>query len=110
MAKFQKLRATPANAVKVNSAADKKSNGVKRAGGGSTGAGDRDEDEDEVVDRTPIAADEEEGGEEDGFGGFDDDEDREYMDRARRNAMRRRGLDPKALNQKGPKKGKETKE
>lgn len=32
------------------------------------------------------------------FGGFDDDEDAEYMKRAKRNAMRKRGLDPKALD------------
>lgn len=32
----------------------------------------------------------------DDFGGWDDEADREYMQRARRNAMRRRGLDPRS--------------
>ncbi|KXX80816.1 hypothetical protein MMYC01_202946 [Madurella mycetomatis] len=31
------------------------------------------------------------------FGGFDDEADEDYMERAKRNAMRRRGLDPRAL-------------
>ncbi|KAI2617493.1 NOL1/NOP2/sun family putative RNA met [Hypoxylon sp. NC1633] len=51
--------------------------------------------DEEVVDKTPIAADD--GQEQDDFGGFDDDEDEKYMERAKRNAMRKRGLDPKAL-------------
>jgi ribosomal RNA methyltransferase Nop2 len=37
----------------------------------------------------------------DDFGGFDDAEDDEYMERARRNAMRRRGLNPRAKAKKG---------
>ncbi len=54
--------------------------------------------EEEVIDKTPIAADEKVlGQEDDGFGGFDDEEDEKYMEKAKRNAMRRRGLDPKAL-------------
>lgn len=53
----------------------------------------------EVIDKTPIAADENVlGQEDDGFGGFDDEEDEKYMEKAKRNAMRRRGLDPKALD------------
>lgn len=32
------------------------------------------------------------------FGGFDEDEDKEYMARAKRSAMRRRGLDPRSLD------------
>ncbi|KAF7539959.1 hypothetical protein G7054_g1764 [Neopestalotiopsis clavispora] len=55
--------------------------------------------EEEIIDKTPIAADEDTiGAEKDDFGGFDEDEDADYMERAKRNAMRRRGLDPKALN------------
>jgi ribosomal RNA methyltransferase Nop2 len=34
--------------------------------------------------------------EDDGFGGFDEEEDRKYMDKANRNAMRRRGFDPRS--------------
>ncbi|KAK6193428.1 hypothetical protein LQW54_012458 [Pestalotiopsis sp. IQ-011] len=53
----------------------------------------------EVIDKTPIAADEDTiGAPKDDFGGFDDEEDADYIERAKRNAMRRRGLDPKALN------------
>ncbi|CAJ2510948.1 Uu.00g065730.m01.CDS01 [Anthostomella pinea] len=81
VAKFQKVGPTPANAVK------------DKTGAAST-------PREEVVDKTPIAADEKVPSElvqDDGFGGFDDDEDEEYMKRAKRNAMRKRGLDPKAL-------------
>jgi 25S rRNA (cytosine2870-C5)-methyltransferase len=55
----------------------------------------------EIIDKTPIAADEKISSmttEGDDFGGFDDDEDAEYIQRAKRNAMRKRGLDPKALD------------
>jgi 25S rRNA (cytosine2870-C5)-methyltransferase len=56
-------------------------------------------DEEEIIDKTPIQADEKmECVEEDDFGGFEDDADEEYMEKAKRNAMRRRGLNPKALN------------
>jgi ribosomal RNA methyltransferase Nop2 len=49
------------------------------------------------VDKRPIADDE--NGEEDrdvDFGGFDEEEDQEYIDRARRSMMRRKGIDPRA--------------
>ncbi|KAF5525622.1 25S rRNA (cytosine-C(5))-methyltransferase nop2 [Colletotrichum aenigma] len=54
----------------------------------------------EPVDKTPITTDDESGadGKTDDFGGFDEDEDTEYIDKAKRNAMRRRGLDPNALS------------
>lgn len=61
--------------------------------------------EEEYIDRTPIMNDEEEAKAND-FGGFDDDEDKEYMDKGRRNAMRRRGLDPNSNSKKGTKKSK----
>ncbi|KAI0457206.1 NOL1/NOP2/sun family-domain-containing protein [Xylaria acuta] len=56
--------------------------------------------QEEVIDRTPILADGKisQAVEGDDFGGFDDDEDAEYIQRAKRNAMRKRGLDPKALD------------
>lgn len=50
----------------------------------------------DTVDRTPIATDNED--EEQPFGGFDDSEDEKYMDKARRNRLRRKGIDPKAVN------------
>ncbi|KAI1139725.1 cytosine-5--methyltransferase NCL1 [Hypoxylon sp. FL0543] len=95
VAKFQKIGPTPANLVK-----DKPAQGASAPRA----------EEHEVVDKTPIAADEDvpEGARgQDDFGGFDDDEDKKYMERAKRNAMRRRGLDPKALEK--PKTNGETK-
>ncbi|KAF4441916.1 putative nucleolar protein [Fusarium austroafricanum] len=82
VAKFHKIGPTPANA----------SNARDR----STGPAD----EEEVIDKTPIATDDdEEIGKtkpDDDFGGWDEEEDKEYMEKGRRNAMRRRGLDPKS--------------
>ncbi|KAH6645971.1 NOL1/NOP2/sun family-domain-containing protein [Truncatella angustata] len=51
----------------------------------------------EVIDKTPIT-DDENGAQDDDFGDFDEGADEEYIERAKRNAMRRRGLDPNALN------------
>ncbi|KAI1269732.1 cytosine-5--methyltransferase NCL1 [Xylariaceae sp. FL1019] len=83
VAKFQKIGPTPANLVKDKGAPSTKSSDT------------------EVFDKTPISADDKvpshlvQG---DDFGGFDDEEDEEYMERSKRNAMRKRGLDPKALD------------
>ncbi|KXH48155.1 NOL1/NOP2/sun family protein [Colletotrichum simmondsii] len=84
VAKFQKIGPTPAKAERDRSSA-------------SVG---------EVVDKTPITTDDESnagGKTDDDFGGFDDDEDEEYVLKAKRNAMRRRGLDPNALSAKAKK-------
>ncbi|KAL2882412.1 rRNA (cytosine-C5-)-methyltransferase nop2 [Colletotrichum sp. CLE4] len=84
VAKFQKIGPTPAKADRDRSAS-------------SIG---------EVVDKTPITTDDESnaGGKSgDDFGGFDEDEDEEYVLKAKRNAMRRRGLDPNALSAKAKK-------
>jgi ribosomal RNA methyltransferase Nop2 len=81
VAKFHKIGPTPANLVR-----DKIESAPRQL--------------EEVIDKTPIQADDKvrsQTGEDDGFGGFDDDEDAEYMQRAKRNAMRKRGLDPKSL-------------
>ena len=48
----------------------------------------------EFVDQTPIP--EKEGEDEEGFGGFDDEADAEYIERARKSRLRRKGIDPKA--------------
>ncbi|TQN74651.1 25S rRNA (cytosine-C(5))-methyltransferase nop2 [Colletotrichum shisoi] len=82
VAKFQKFGPTPAKAEKTDRSA-------------TTYAG-------EVIDRTPITDDEDTDAAKgnDAFGGFDEDEDEEYIDKAKRNAMRRRGLDPNALSAK----------
>lgn len=80
VAKFHKIGPTPAELVKDR-----------------TGSAPRQQEE-EVIDKTPILDDtvpsQTEGGD---FGGFDDEKDDEYIQRAKRNAMRKRGLDPKAL-------------
>ncbi|KAI1489823.1 NOL1/NOP2/sun family-domain-containing protein [Biscogniauxia mediterranea] len=83
VAKFQKIGPTPPNLVKDNS----KGESTPRA----------QNTEDEVIDKTPILADEKAVAEQDAFGDFDDEEDEKYMERAKRSAMRKRGLDPKAL-------------
>ncbi|KAL2270262.1 hypothetical protein VTJ83DRAFT_2446 [Remersonia thermophila] len=83
VAKFKKIGPTPKNAVLANG---KKDAEAPKAS-----------DEDAIVDKTPIGAEEGEKREDDDFGGFDDDEDADYIERAKRNAMRRRGLDPRAL-------------
>ncbi|KAF5017380.1 hypothetical protein F66182_10695 [Fusarium sp. NRRL 66182] len=92
VAKFHKIGPTPANA----SATRDRSSGPA--------------DEVEVIDKTPIATDDEqEGGKakgDDDFGGFDDEEDKEYMEKGRRNAMRRRGLDPRSNSKKAKKESK----
>ena len=49
-----------------------------------------------MIDRTPIITDNEDDGLP--FGGFDDSEDEKYMEKARRNRLRRKGIDPKAVN------------
>jgi ribosomal RNA methyltransferase Nop2 len=90
VAKFKKIGPTPANAVLAPE--------MKKHGGAASNK----PAETEFVDRTPIT--EETDGEAE-FGGFDENEDAEYIDRAKKNAMRRRGLDPKALNRKASKEG-----
>lgn len=99
VAKFKKIGPTPANAV----LADRSGTAKERANGGKQ---QQHEDDEEVVDKTPIGHDEEEV--DDDFGGFDEDEDEKIMERAKRNAMRRRGLDPKALNKNKNKEKKDT--
>ncbi|GAW25797.1 putative tRNA (cytosine-5-)-methyltransferase ncl1 protein [Rosellinia necatrix] len=81
VAKFQKIGPTPASLIK-----DKVESTQK--------------EREEVIDKTPILGDDKApsqpvaGGD---FGGFDEEEDTEYIQRAKRNAMRKRGLDPKSL-------------
>ncbi|KAF4984681.1 hypothetical protein FZEAL_197 [Fusarium zealandicum] len=63
----------------------------------------------EVIDKTPIATDDDEAGSgkaNDDFGGWEEDEDKQYMEKGRRNAMRRRGLDPKSNSKKASKQSK----
>ncbi|KAF4462327.1 nucleolar 2 [Fusarium albosuccineum] len=91
VAKFHKIGPTPA---KGSAPRDRSS-------------GPADEDE-EVIDKTPITTDDDEEtgktrSKNDDFGGWEDDEDKEYIEKARRNAMRRRGLDPRSNSKKAKK-------
>ncbi|KAI0484201.1 NOL1/NOP2/sun family putative RNA met [Xylariaceae sp. FL0804] len=90
VAKFQKVGPTPANLVGAGVYGKPQSSVLSH------------EAAVDVVDKTPIAADAKVPGQvgvlADDFGGFDDEEDEQYMQRAKRNAMRKRGLDPRALN------------
>ncbi|KAI1506269.1 NOL1/NOP2/sun family-domain-containing protein [Biscogniauxia marginata] len=94
VAKFQKIGPTPANLVKDNSKSEATSTTQNAEG--------------EVVDKTPIVTDDK-AVENDDFGGFDDEEDEKYMERAKRSAMRKRGLDPKALEKPKAQQGGKTK-
>lgn len=94
VAKFQKIGPSPANAA--GAATESREKSAKRK-------------ESEVpVDRTPISMDEDENTEADDFGGWDEEEDQAYIDKGRRNAMRRRGLDPNSAPRKDAQKGKKS--
>jgi ribosomal RNA methyltransferase Nop2 len=86
VAKFKKIGPTPPGAVLANgvSGGNAKANKDKAAA----------PVEEEYVDRAPIVEDGEE--EESDFGGWDDEEDRVYMERAERAQMKRKGRNPKA--------------
>ena len=58
--------------------------------------GVKNDDSLDTANRTPITTSNER--EEQAFGGFDDSEDEKYMEKARRNRFRRKGIDPKAIN------------
>jgi len=49
-----------------------------------------------MVDKTPMVDDEKENGEDDDFGGFDDEEDEKIIERAERQRLKRKGLNPKS--------------
>lgn len=95
VAKFQKVAATPANAVLVD-----RTDSGKSAAASRRAAANGDNDSSELVDKTPITDDEdkEDGENGDDFGGFDEEADEEIIEKGKRNAMRRRGLDPHVLN------------
>jgi ribosomal RNA methyltransferase Nop2 len=82
VAKFKKTGPTPLNAVGVN-----ESTSMKKQSQASV-------ETTEVFDKRPIR--EEGADEESDFGGFDDEEDKMYMERAQAKSMRRKGRDPKA--------------
>ncbi|KAF2238475.1 NOL1/NOP2/sun family putative RNA met, partial [Viridothelium virens] len=85
-ARFKKIGPTPPNAVASGS-----QNGVPM-----------EVDDNEVVDKTPVADDEDERG--DDFGGWDDEEDQEYIERAKKKLLRKKGFNPKSEALAGEKK------
>ncbi|KAF2755998.1 NOL1/NOP2/sun family putative RNA met [Pseudovirgaria hyperparasitica] len=99
VAKFRKTGPTPAGAVMPN-----ESSAMSKV----QGQGHEERDGNEMdVDRAPIEDDEGESEEEDEFGGFDSEEDRVYIERAKMSRLRRKGVNVKAVGKgKGKDKGK----
>ncbi|KKA27686.1 hypothetical protein TD95_002750 [Thielaviopsis punctulata] len=103
VAKFEKFAATPAkaaaarvDALETEVTEDDKAPIVDEDGGFAVQVGKKNEEK-----------------EDDGFGGFDEEEDIKIIEKARRNAMRRRGFDPRASlakKQKGEEKGEKSDE
>ncbi|KAF3765972.1 NOL1/NOP2/sun family putative RNA met, partial [Cryphonectria parasitica EP155] len=99
VAKLQKTGPTPANAVLADRTGSGKSATSPSAKRSAAAGGDASYGDEEIIDKTPIL-DEDAQEAVDEFGGFDEDEDEQYIEKAKRNAMRRRGLDPRALDKK----------
>lgn len=83
VAKFKKIGPTPPNAVLANGVSSKGKN-VPTAK----------PIEEEYIDKTPITDDDEK--EDSDFGGWDDEEDKVYMERAERAQLRKKGKNPNA--------------
>lgn len=81
VAKFKKTGPTTPNMVM--------SNGVHKHGKDVV-------DDGEEVDVTPVVDEEKE--EEEAFAGFDEEEDAKYMEKEKKKAMRKKGINPKVLN------------
>ncbi|KAF2263874.1 NOL1/NOP2/sun family putative RNA met, partial [Lojkania enalia] len=82
VAKLKKIGPTPPNAIGAN--------GVANANGKQAS----DKQSEEAIDKTPIV----EGGQQDSdFGGWDEEEDQKYMERAERAQLRRKGKNPKTM-------------
>lgn len=92
VAKFKKTGPTPANAVGVNEAT--------KPNGNSNNITSK-MDQLEVVDKTPLRLEGEDSDSD--FGGFDEEEDQKYMERAQASKLRRKGKDPRAVLLKGDK-------
>jgi ribosomal RNA methyltransferase Nop2 len=78
VSKFKKTGPSPAN-----------------SSAGVTNAPPRETDELDV-DKRPISETEEEQEQKEDFGGWDEDEDQAYIEKAKRNVLRKKGIDPKA--------------
>lgn len=55
----------------------------------------------QIVDKSPVVNDEKENDQEDEFGGFDDEEDEKIIERAKRQRLKRKGLNPKSISKGG---------
>jgi ribosomal RNA methyltransferase Nop2 len=89
VSKFKKTGPTPASAIAATTTNAKK---------------EVSEEDLEIVDRRPIPETEEEA--EDVFGGWNEGEDEEYIERAKKSALRKKGIDPKSKLGDESKKGK----
>lgn len=79
--------------------------------GGAATAAEVKNGQEEIFDQTPILDDEkteEERNEADDFGGFNEEEDKVFIERAKRSAMRKKGKDPKSLDRVKPRKEKKS--
>jgi ribosomal RNA methyltransferase Nop2 len=89
VAKLKKTGPTPENAVRAQGSKEAKDHSRSN-----------DDDDDYVVPEEIVEEVDEEDMEEDTFGGFDDEEDAEIIERNLHKQMRRKGLDPKATKSK----------
>ncbi|CZT11737.1 related to nucleolar protein [Rhynchosporium agropyri] len=71
---------------------------------GNIGSGGKGDEDEEIVDKRPVPENDEEAKEQ-AFGGWDDSEDEQYMERAKKSGLRRKGVDPKATRGDKSKKG-----
>ncbi|KAF4582081.1 tRNA (cytosine-5-)-methyltransferase NCL1 [Ophiocordyceps camponoti-floridani] len=94
VAKFKKIAASPTTTTSTSTTSTTTTTTTTKA---ETTTEDGDVVAEALHQKIPLAADDDNGKDEegDGFGGWHDEEDKLYMERGRRNAMRRRGLDPK---------------
>ncbi|KAF2457098.1 NOL1/NOP2/sun family-domain-containing protein [Lineolata rhizophorae] len=93
VAKLKKVGPTPRGAVKATGKKEGAEDGQKVNGGGVGVDGE--------VDKTPVGEEEVE----DDFGGWDEDEDRVYIERALKKAARKKGKDPKVVVGRGTQNG-----
>ncbi|KAI5284603.1 rRNA (cytosine-C5-)-methyltransferase nop2 [Ascosphaera aggregata] len=82
---------------------------VKKPAGTAAPADETQEDSQDIIDKTPIRDETDKAEDDPGFGPFDEDEDQKYIERARRAQLRKKGLDPRALEHKKGKKEKKEK-
>lgn len=97
VSKFQKIGPSPTGGAKEKVEMDIDENVHQPI---STSDDEEEEEEEVVVDGQKKQKKKKKA---DGFGGFDENEDKDYMERAKKNAMRRRGFNPRADGKSAPK-------